>query len=326
MKSCYQNVSVSRLCGLFGRTRQSYYKYMGKQQEYSVRSGLVLARVREIRKDSHRMGTLKLRSILAKEMGSAMVGLGRDAFFRLLRENDLLVKCKRRYAITTQSDHRFKKWPDLVQRRHALRPEQIWVSDITYIRIRDKWIYLCLVTDAYSRKIVGYKLTHRPTAKSCISALKMAMSHRMYPQSDLTHHSDRGIQYCSTNYVNILKENGIAISMTQSGSPYDNAVAERLNGILKSEYRMAETFPDYKTALAQLVKAVNIYNHFRPHMACNMMSPQQAHQQWQSQNVPKGFQRRSPETKKFRSKARETVARERTTDNSKKIDNDNHIQ
>ncbi|WP_310080959.1 integrase core domain-containing protein [Sphingobacterium sp. 2149] len=123
-----------------------------------------------------------------------------------------------------------------------------------------------------------------------------------------------------------MQENGIAISMTQSGSPYDNAVAERLNGILKSEYRMAETFPDYKTALAQLVKAVNIYNHFRPHMACNMMSPQQAHQQWQSQNVPKGFQRRSPETKKFRSKTRETVARERTTDNSKKIDNDNHIQ
>jgi len=299
---------------------------MGREQEYSVRSGLVLARVREIRKDSHRMGALKLRSILTKEMGSAMIGLGRDAFFRLLRENDLLVKCKRRYAITTQSDHRFKKWPDLVQRRQALHPEQIWVSDITYIRIRDKWIYLCLITDAYSRKIVGYKLTHRPTAQACISALRMAIAHRMYPQNILTHHSDRGIQYCSTNYINILQENGIAISMTQSGSPYDNAVAERLNGILKNEYRMGETFPDYKTALNQLVKAVNIYNHFRPHMACNMMSPQQAHQEWKNQNVPGLFQKRSPDAKKFRIKMRETVARQRTTDNSKKKDNDNHMQ
>lgn len=187
MKSCYQNVAVSKLCGLFGRTRQSYYKYSSRKQEYEVRGDLVLERVREIRRDSHRMGALKLRSILTREMGSGMVGLGRDAFFRLLRENDLLVKRKRRYAITTQSDHRFKKWPDLVCRKRAERPEQIWVSDITYIRIRQRWIYLCLVTDAYSRKIVGYRLSHKPTALACISALRMAISNRMYPESELMH-------------------------------------------------------------------------------------------------------------------------------------------
>lgn len=293
MKVCYRNISLSKLCELFGKKRQSYYKYSGRKQEQEVRSKLVLNRVSEIRKDSHRMGTLKLRSILMKEMGSAMTGLGRDAFFKLLRDNDLLVKCKRRFAITTQSNHRFKKWPDLVDRRHPKEPEQIWVSDITYIRIKNRWLYLCLITDAFSRKIMGYKLTHRPTAQACIAALNMAIASRMYPQSKLIHHSDRGIQYCSTSYVKVLQDNQIAISMTQSGSPYDNAVAERLNGILKSEYRMAETFPDYSMALKQLVKAVHIYNNFRPHMSCNFLTPQQAHQSWREETPPKVFPRQS---------------------------------
>lgn len=325
MKSCYQNVAVSKLCGLFGRTRQSYYKYSSRKQEYEVRGDLVLERVREIRRDSHRMGALKLRSILTREMGSGMVGLGRDAFFRLLRENDLLVKRKRRYAITTQSDHRFKKWPDLVCRKRAERPEQIWVSDITYIRIRHRWIYLCLVTDAYSRKIVGYRLSHKPTALACISALRMAISNRMYPESELMHHSDRGIQYCSASYVKMLQDNGIAISMTQSGSPYDNAIAERLNGILKSEYRLAETFPDYKAAMAQLVKSIGIYNNFRPHMSCDLLSPEQAHQSWEKETPSKVFQRSSADEYGEPIKPRKAI-KKLTTNNRIKIGNDNNMQ
>lgn len=293
MKATYRNTSISSLCGLFGKTRQSYYKYLGNKQETQVRSDLILSRVREIRQDSHRMGALKLRSILSREMGSSMKGLGRDSFFRLLRENDLLVRCKRRYAVTTQSNHRFKKWPDLVKRSHPSRAEQLWVSDITYVRIKGKWIYLCLITDAFSRKIVGYRLSHRPTSQACIAALRMAISGRMYPERELTHHSDRGIQYCSSSYVKVLQDNGIAISMTESGSPYDNAVAERLNGILKHEYRMAETFPDYGRALAQLVRAVDIYNNFRPHMSCDMLSPQEAHQGWKEETPSKVFRRTS---------------------------------
>lgn len=291
MKVSFGNISLERLCGLFGKTRQSFYKKTAREQETEVRGRLVLKRVGEIRKDSHRMGCIKLRSILLREMGESMVGLGRDSFFALMRENNLLVKPRKRYVVTTQSRHRFKKWPDLVQRGHPDQPEQIWVSDITYVRIRHRWVYLCLITDAYSRKIVGYRLTHRPTAEACIGALRMAIRNRMYPDHDLIHHSDRGIQYCSTDYVRVLQAKGIAISMTQSGSPYDNAVAERLNGILKDEYRISETFRDYGEALAQVIKAVDIYNNFRPHMACDLISPQQAHESWEEE-TPRGiFQR-----------------------------------
>lgn len=325
MKVTYRAISLDRLCRLFGKSRQSYYKQNNRQQQADVRNQLVLERVREIRQHSHRMGTLKLRHILSREMGDAIRGLGRDAFFRLLRTNRLLIKPKKRYAISTQSDHRFKKWPDLVQRKQPERPEQLWVSDITYVRIKHRWLYLCLITDAFSRKIVGYKLTHSPTTKACLAALRMAINTRLYPEMKLMHHSDRGIQYCSVAYVNTLQAHDIAISMTASGSPYDNAVAERLNGILKHEYHMEDTFDDYSEALRQLVKAVDIYNNFRPHMSCNMLSPQEVHHSWKIENHPKPPKRRNQNARVKSKPSTEVNHHQKKTMKSKNKNKDNPI-
>lgn len=273
----YPNASLSLLCGLFGKSRQAFYQAQSRVCNQQVRANLVLARVREIRQHSHKMGTLKLHHILSQELGSSLKGLGRDAFFKLLRDHKLLIKPRKRYVQTTQSNHRFKKWPDLVQRRQPKRPEALWVSDITYVRIQSRWLYLCLVTDAFSRKIMGYKLTHHPTTAACCAALKMAIDNRMYPDQPLMHHSDRGIQYCSQGYIALLQANGINISMTQSGSPYDNALAERVNGILKQEYNMSATFADYRQALKKLVKGVYVYNHLRPHHALDLHIPAAIH-------------------------------------------------
>jgi putative transposase len=288
MRVCYGAVSMTKLCRLFGKTRQAYFKQINSSQKKEIRNALVISKIKEIRKDSYRMGAVKLRSILCKEFGPLMKGLGRDAFFTMCRENNLLVKVKRRHAIYTQSNHRFHKWPDLIQRVHPTRPEQTWVSDITYVRIYGRWLYLSLVTDAYSRKIRGYNLSHSPSVKSCLSALNMALQGRKYPHHELTHHSDRGIQYCSKMYVKALQDHAIQISMTQSGSPYDNAIAERLNGILKSEYRMGENFPSYGEALKQLISAVHTYNTFRPHYSIDLLTPQEAHQDWVVE-IPQGL-------------------------------------
>lgn len=196
-----------------------------------------------------RVGGVKLLAMLESELASHHISIGRDAFYAILRNNALLVPCKRRYAVTTQSDHHFKKWPDLVQRRHPARAEEIWVSDITYLRTQTGFIYLSLITDAFSRKIVGYHLSQNLKAVGCIAALNKALTGRSYPDRSLIHHSDRGIQYCCDAYVKVLSDNQVQISMTQDGSPYDNAIAERINGILKAEFDLYRTFDSYKAAI-----------------------------------------------------------------------------
>src|SRR3546814_2512693 len=168
--------------------------------------------------------------------------MGRDYFSALMRDNGLLIYPKRRYVNTTLSFQHYRKWPDMVNRRKPIMAEQVWVSDITYLRTGRGFIYLFLITDAYSRKIVGYHLSQSLKASGCVSALKKAIGKREYKARPLIHHSDRGIQYCCDAYIEILKRNHIAISMTQPGSPYDNAIAERVNGILKAEFALYNTF------------------------------------------------------------------------------------
>jgi len=180
--------------------------------------------------------------MLKKHFVGHHLSIGRDAFFQLLRENGLLIKRRRSYAVTTNSNHLYKKFPDLVNQSEALMSEEIWVSDITYIRMKSGFLYLSLVSDAYSRKIVGYNLSADLKADGCIKALQMALNSRIYPQRPLIHHSDRGIQYYCNAYVDLLQQYRLHISMTQSGSPYDNAIAERINGILKSEFGLRSTF------------------------------------------------------------------------------------
>jgi putative transposase len=257
MRELYQHTSLNIICGLFGRSRQAWYNLEENQGKTSLKKELIMELVQKIRLDLPKTGTIKLQHLLKIPFQEHHIAMGRDSLFTLLRENKLLIKNRKRYVTTTNSNHHFKIWPDLVNRRPSQMTEEIWVSDITYLRTKSGFIYLSLVTDAYSRKIVGFHLSHNLKASGPIKALKMATRDRLYPQRELIHHSDRGIQYCCQEYVQLLQENQIHISMTQDGSPYDNAIAERVNGILKTEFGLSETFESYNMAIGKVVSSIN---------------------------------------------------------------------
>lgn len=277
MRQLYSSVGAARLCGLFGKTRQAMYDIDWRESDQVLKEDMILRMVGQVRKELPRIGTVKLHGLLKGKITEHGIKMGRDGFFSLLRENGLLVKTKKRYVTTTQSKHRFKKWPDLVAGLSIDQSEQLWVSDITYLRTQTGFVYLSLVTDAYSKKIVGYHLSQDLKVKGCLIALEKALAARQFPERDLIHHSDRGIQYCCDPYVALLEQNTIRISMTQSGSPYDNAIAERVNGILKTELGMNKTFKSYREAIGPLAQSIHAYNNLRPHMSCDYLTPAQAH-------------------------------------------------
>ena len=210
--------------------------------------------------------------------------IGRDAMFDLLAERGLLVtKRKRRGCVTTLSRHRFKKYPNIVKGFIPTAPNQLWVSDITYIHLKEGFAYLSLITDAYSHKIVGFYLSMDLSAKGPLKALKMALKNN--PEiTNLIHHSDRGVQYCCDDYVRLLKDNHIKISMTENGDPLENALAERVNGILKTEL-LEEVFCGYKIAQEAIAVACSTYNYLRPHGSIDNLKPFEAHQK--SGELPK---------------------------------------
>lgn len=243
----------------------------------AIKYKLVLDMVHLIRDTLPFTGGLKLHYMITPELKTHRLSIGRDTLFSLLRENKLLIKPKRMHPKTTNSNHRFKKWPDLLQRRSAIMPEEFWVSDITYLRGKSGFYYLSLVTDLYSHKIVGYNVSRNLKAISCIKALQMAINSRIYPSRPLIHHSDRGIQYCCDAYIKTLETNKIAISMTQHGCPYDNAVAERVNGILKRELGLYTIFDSFESACEKVDQAVRKYNEIRPHLSNNMETPMYRH-------------------------------------------------
>lgn len=278
LKGSRKYYSIANLCAVFGYTRQAWYNHLRNLQLDFLEAEIVLGKIHEIRKALPKTGCIKLHKEL--NMGFLQghgIRMGRDAVFDLVRSNDLLIKPRKKWARTTNSFHRFKIYPDLVQRRSAIRAEEIWVSDITYLRISTGFIYLSLVTDAYSRKIVGYYVAPDLKTIGCIQAIKQAIENRTYPLRTLIHHSDRGTQYCSDDYVNLLKNNNIDISMTQSGSPYDNAIAERLNGILKMEFGLDKTFKNIDQARAEIDIAVYKYNNIRMHASCQFQTPNYTH-------------------------------------------------
>jgi putative transposase len=276
MKELYPFLSLERLCRLFGKTRQAYYDHSWRDSDEQLQEAVIIDLVRSVRKVLPKVGGHKLLFMLKEDFAKHNIVIGRDRFFRLLRKHDLLVKRRRRYVRTTNSDHPYKKWPDLVKEMEVRRPEELWVSDITYLTIQNGFIYLSLITDAYSHKIVGYHLSQNLKASGCIIALNKAINSRASTAS-LIHHSDRGIQYCCDAYVEILKKCEIGISMTQSGSPYDNAVAERANGILKHELNLEKVFASYHAAVSEVHTAIDAYNRIRPHMSCGMLAPEEAH-------------------------------------------------
>ncbi len=177
------------------------------------------------------------------------------------------------------SRHWLKKYPNLIREMEIKSPEHVWVSDITYIRLTDGFCYLSLITDAYSRKIMGYYLSKDLSHYGCLEALKTAINQRLNPYSKLIHHSDRGVQYCCNEYVGLLRDSKISISMTEESDPYENAIAERLNGILKDEFQLDSEFKSYEAASRAVNNAVNTYNEHRPHASCNYLTPLQAHTQ-----------------------------------------------
>lgn len=232
----------------------------------------------EVRRQMPRIGTRKLYYLLKEGFLQDGIVIGRDRLFDILREEGLLIVKKKKHTRTTDSSHWMRKYPNLVKNIKLKRPEQLWVADITYLTLSDRYCYLHLITDAYSKRIMGYCISENLAATQTLKALQMALKCRQY-QDNLIHHSDRGLQYCSTEYVNTLKGNAILISMTEDGSPYDNAIAERVNGILKDEFGLDETFETQQQLRLQVVQSIEIYNNYRPHQSNHLLTPYKMHQQ-----------------------------------------------
>lgn len=279
MKAFYHDTGLGKLCGLLGKSRQAFYDHQWRADRQALEEGLVVDLVRQQRRLTPGAGGRKLMHLLSEQWQQHGIQLGRDQFFALLRRHDLLIRRRKKYATTTQSRHWLKKYPNLAAGFAPEQAERLWVSDITYIAVAGRFCYLILITDAYSRKIVGYQLSESLSAAFCVTALEQALAQRQFPERQLMHHSDRGIQYCSQAYVKVLKGNTCQISMTQNGDPYENALAERVNGILKQEWNLDKTFDSFEHAQTAIDYAVHHYNNSRPHASCDYLTPIQAHSQ-----------------------------------------------
>ncbi|NDK57742.1 IS3 family transposase [Pontibacter fetidus] len=271
-----KGVSLSRLSSLFGCSRQSLYQLRARQHRRALQLVAVREMVQQLRRQLPRVGTRKLHYLLSTQLQQQGIKLGRDGLFDFLRQEHLLICPRHSYTKTTHSKHWLKKHPNLVKELAVERAEQVFVSDITYIKSRQRTHYLSLVTDAFSRRIMGYALSDDLSAESVGKALKMAVKERR-TTLPLIHHSDRGLQYCSEHYQRILRKHGIQPSMTDGYDCYQNALAERMNGILKEEFLL---YPcNNRQELETLVKqAVESYNTRRPHLSLKMCTPQQVHQ------------------------------------------------
>ena len=239
---------------------------------------IVVQMVSRIKKDHPRMGTRKIYHLIKEDLDSQGIKMGRDALFDLLGSQRMLVTKRKRRHITTNSNHWLRKYPNLIKEIEPDGPNQIWVSDITYIKTAEKFLYLFLITDAYSKKIMGYRLARSLDSSNAVNCLQDALKNVGKPISGLIHHSDRGIQYCSSDYVELLKKHSIQISMTEQGDPLENPIAERVNGILKSEYLINITDKNQDLTGKDLDQAIKKYNHLRPHLSCDMHTPEEAHQ------------------------------------------------
>lgn len=257
-------------------SRQNFYKSRKMRERRKVDERLVKQLVEEERAVQPRLGGLKLHSLLRADMESAGVRLGRDRFFGVLRRQKLLLEPLPKAPRTTCSRHSLPVFTNLIKKVEPTEPNQVWVSDITYLRTREEFVYLSLITDQYSRKVVGYHLGRTLEAQATLQALDMAL--RQLPAgTGLIHHSDRGTQYCSRPYVNRLQDHGIAISMTEEDHCAQNAMAERMNGILKQEYYLNHEFPSLQQASKAVGEAVHLYNTRRPHRSLRLRTPEQVH-------------------------------------------------
>lgn len=273
----YPHYSVRYFCSLFGKSRQAWYEICKNSNEEQFQATIILKLVEEIRKDLPRAGVPKLHFLLKEKLIEHNIKIGRDALYDLLGYHGYLIRYRRRKPYTTDSNHHYKKYPNLIRELMLTHAGQLWVSDITYIRLTKGFCYLSIITDAYSRKIVGYCLHHTLHSDGPLKALRYAIKNSTRGRS-LIHHSDRGSQYCCAEYVQLLESYHIGISMTEKGDPYENAIAERVNGILKGEFFLDKTFSSFNEAEQTVHNAVEKYNHIRPHASCDYLTPVMAHQ------------------------------------------------
>lgn len=275
--------AVRSLCGLLGVSTQAYYKHGDTQMRKIAEEAFVVEFIKRVRERDRGIGGDKLWRMYKKEFGDEH-SVGYNRFYDIIDKYELKVRKRRRRTRTTNSDHDFPTYPNLVKNFIPIRPNQLWVSDITYMVICPnedaedyKFCYLSLVTDYYTKEIIGWRIGETLEAKFAIDALNMALS-RLDKNTacDLIHHSDRGVQYASYAYTDILRSRGIRISMTECGDPKDNAVAERVNGIIKNELLMGMTFHSIEEVKTAVAAAVDFYNNERPHMSLDWKTPSEA--------------------------------------------------
>lgn len=223
-----------------------------------------------------RIGTRKLHHLIKDELEANEIKMGRDKLFECLRLYGLLIKPKRRYIQTTNSKHWLRKYPNLIKEMKPTAAEQLWVSDITYLKTEQGNCYLNMITDAYSRKLMGYAISDNMEAQSMVAALQMALAQRKNTNGKLIHHTDRGLQYCSQEYIQLEIINSIEISMTENGDPYENALAERMNRTIKEEFCLYQ-LKDINQLKQAIKQAVYLYNNYRPHLSLQMNTPEQQH-------------------------------------------------
>lgn len=264
-------------CGLLGLNRQIYYRSIKRTKVCKDKASEVVKQVENLRAKMPRLGGRKLYFILKESLRSIKVG--RDKFFDILRANHLLIEPRKSYHVTTNSHHRFRKHKNLILNYQITKPNQVWVADITYIGNRKNPSYLSLITDAYSKKIVGHFVSNNLNTESSLIALKRALKKHKGMTGSLIHHSDRGLQYCSNEYQRILKKYQLKCSMTQNSDPYENAVAERVNGILKHEFNIDKHHINNTLRRKLVDQSIEIYNELRPHFSNYYLTPNKMHAQ-----------------------------------------------
>lgn len=270
-------VNVSRVCRRLQMTRQNYYQRRTARQRRVVDEELVVALVVARRQRHPRLGTRKLDHVIGPELAAAGVGIGRDRLFALLRARGLLVpRVRAEYPCTTSSYHLLPVFQNRIKALQPTQPNEVWVGDITYLRTLEGFLYLALLTDKFSRKIVGYHCGDTLEAIGCLQALNVALA-ELPAGAQPIHHSDRGSQYCCHEYVHRLGAAGLAISMTEADHCAENALAERLNGILKAEYGLGTQMDSKPQARKMVAQAVALYNTERPHTALKYQTPAAVH-------------------------------------------------
>jgi transposase InsO family protein len=277
---------------VFGISKQAYYKRIKTAKQKEMQAEQIKKIIEPIRKKMPRYGTKKLHLDIKDDLKNLSIKMGRDAFFTFARHHRFLVSKTKRCFITTDSKHFFYKSPNLIKNLVPTHSEQVFVNDITYIKLQDGYVYAALVTDLYSKKVMGYKMDDNMKVTLVKDALTMAINNCEHNRQSIIHHSDRGIQYCCPDYSEFAENKGMILSTTEKYDPYENAVAERINGILKYEFGLIKTIPSIDIANKMLKQAVKIYNSERRHCSLDMQTPVFAHTH--QQHTYKSYKKQKP--------------------------------